>query len=348
VAGLLAEFSPLGAPLTPPTTLSSDATPVVTFGGFVPDPKNNNVALVDLAFDQSGSLWVLGGDASGTLFDINPNLTSPVPSYSNGQYAGHVAIDPSASGNIWVGGSNGLSEFQSDGTQLLQNVNGSNGTIDSGGYFLNNYLSFDANGNLWGMGSAGNGSTLLQLNTTDGTVAYDAFPTGGYSSLRSLAPDGNGNVYTCGDAGGQTLGLFNSSTAPKTFPVSNARVCSSQLLLDGAGNLFSVSSPALFATATAIDEFTPAGTAISPAAGYTGSSSGETPTLNNDPNVSGTPVPGYGAAIDASGNLWVLNLDTNGSSPGNVLVEFVGLAAPVTTPTSVATAGQSGQLGTRP
>jgi hypothetical protein len=61
------------------------------------------------------------------------------------------------------------------------------------------------------------------------------------------------------------------------------------------------------------------------------------------------PVPGYGAAIDASGNLWVLNLDTNGSTaPGNVLVEFVGLAAPVTTPTSVATAGLSGQLGTRP
>jgi hypothetical protein len=335
--GLLAEFSPLGAPLTPATTLSSDATPVVTPGGFVPDPNNNNVPLVDLAFDQTGSLWVVGGDAPGTLFDINPNPTSPVKSYPNGDAIQHVAIDISGNpGNIWVGGANGLSEFGSDGTQILKDV-GLGGTIDPNGYSLS-YLSFDVNGSLWGVGApiTGNGATLLQL-ITDGTVAYDAFPNGGYTGLRSLAPDGNGNVYTCGDANGQTLGLFNSSTAPKTFPVSNPRVCTSQLLLDGAGNLFAVSSPAgNFLSATAIDEFTPAGAALSPAGGYTGSSSGEAPTLNYDPNAL-VPSPGYGAAIDASGNLWVLNLDTNGSSaPGNVLVEFVGLAAPVPTPTSVA------------
>ncbi len=95
---------------------------------------------------------------------------------------------------------------------------------------------------------------------------------------------------------------------------------------------------------------------ISPqSTGYTGTSSGEAPTINPDPSApapySGefAPIGGIaGAAIDGSGNLWVLNVNTGASSTsaGNVLVEFVGIAAPVVTPTSLAL--QFGQVGVRP
>jgi ligand-binding sensor domain-containing protein len=48
-------------------------------------------------------------------------------------------------------------------------------------------------------------------------------------------------------------------------------------------------------------------------------------------------------AIDPSGNVWVTDYN-NGS--GNSLTEFIGAAAPVVTPVSVAV--KNGQLGSRP
>jgi type 1 fimbria pilin len=91
-----------------------------------------------------------------------------------------------------------------------------------------------------------------------------------------------------------------------------------------------------------------------PTNGYVGFSGAEAPTLNPDLNVDAPS--GVQAAIDGSGNLWVLNNDTNGgyydadynivSNPGNVLVEYVGLAAPVVTPSALAQS--NGQLATRP
>ncbi len=100
--------------------------------------------------------------------------------------------------------------------------------------------------------------------------------------------------------------------------------------------------------------YTTTGTVISPAGGYTGTSSAEPTTITIDGNLSAfldfNPTTG---AIDGSGNLWLINIDTSNSggpsgsaATGNVLVEFVGLAAPVVTPTSLAL--QNGQLGTRP
>jgi len=57
--------------------------------------------------------------------------------------------------------------------------------------------------------------------------------------------------------------------------------------------------------------------------------------------------------MDSAGNLWALNPDSNGydsngnpAQPGNALVEFVGIGAPVVTPASVALT--NGTLGTRP
>ncbi len=83
------------------------------------------------------------------------------------------------------------------------------------------------------------------------------------------------------------------------------------MVLDGAGHIFTVTggtSPGI------IDEFTTTGAPISPTSGYSGTSPGESPTVNPDPNA---PIPAAdpnsfistagvaAAAIDGSGNLWV-------------------------------------------
>jgi hypothetical protein len=51
-----------------------------------------------------------------------------------------------------------------------------------------------------------------------------------------------------------------------------------------------------------------------------------------------SPVAGYGVAIDGSGNVWML--------AQNGVVEYVGAAAPVVTPTSLAV--KNNALGARP
>ena len=73
-----------------------------------------------------------------------------------------------------------------------------------------------------------------------------------------------------------------------------------------------------------------------PATGYTGTTSTDS-TLLSGPT---------GMLVDGSGNLWVLNSDTFGTKPGNSLVEYIGIGAPVVTPAS--TALTNGMLGARP
>jgi hypothetical protein len=155
--------------------------------------------------------------------------------------------------------------------------------------------------------------------------------------------DGSGNVYGCADSS-KKLDQFtndswiNSAGAPT---IATGRACGSQLVMDGQGRLFAVSN----SSGGIVDEFTTAGVSISPAStGFTGTSIAEPVTLNP------LGVHTYGtAAIDGSGNLWVLNQGA-GSSPtgvsGNVLVEYVGIGAPVATPTSVALT--NGLLGAQP
>ena len=84
------------------------------------------------------------------------------------------------------------------------------------------------------------------------------------------------------------------------------------IAIDGAGNLWIANYRGSSITELAGASSTaPAGTALSPAAGF-GSHS--------------AMRQGYAIAVDASGNLWVSNFGSN------TITEFVGLAAPVKTP----------------
>jgi hypothetical protein len=348
---MLAEFNALGVPLTPVTTLSSASPPVATYGGYDPEPSDtrNYAGLQMLAIDPSGYLWTYDGGANVLEISSSPSL-SVLNTISNHKGTpANIAID--AYGDAWYWGAPAVEELLANGNAGVEGV-----TV-SGTVLSLNYLAFDSNGGLWAAGdNLGINADIYQLSTSNGSISYDAFPSSTSGQPVTLAADGAGNIYGC-DPTGLNLDVFSAGALASSNPITPAtgRACGTQLVLDGQGHLFAVLvngfSYPFFAN---IDEFTTRGTLISPTAnGYTGTSSTEAPTLN--PDASGnTPasVPGIGAAMDGSGNLWVLNPDTDGTDasgslqPGNVLVEYVGIGAPVVTPTSLAL--KNGLLGARP
>ena len=338
-ATLLTEFSNLGAPLTAATTLSNDATPVVTFGGFDPDTTNTN-ALITSAVDSSGNLWA-GNFQEGDLYQVSSALATLQGPINLGRTINNISID--SFGNLWSAASSQIYETSNTGNQILSS-NG-NGTVFPGLLYDNlSYLAFDSNGGLWGADFTN--EDLYGIDVTSGDIDFDLFGTGSGYFDTTLAADGAGNIYGCGASGGQTLGVFKAGAQTSSHPIGSGRGCGNQLVLDGLGRLFAITNVNGQGTGMTVDEFTTAGAAISGTNGYTGTSSGEAPTLNPDPGYF-FPVPGISAAIDASGNLWVLNNDTSGATAsGNAVVEFIGLGAPVVTPTSAAL--QNGQLGLRP
>ncbi len=381
-SGMIAKFNNLGAPLTQAST----ATPTVSYGGYIPVKNGNGnagtLASHGIAIDPSGNAWILGG-ATGTNGNTGPTTNGAMTEISPGTKinpglatvlrdinVGQVGISPVAIdglGNVWLhsydSSSNGLiEEFDGKTGNMTLSNNGLQGA-NSFGYFAIQSLIFDSNASaLWASDPATD--TAYQIDPGTGNNTVDYFPNfdgGGYTPFvagPAAADHSPGNVYGCETAGGQSLDVLNvsSPTILTSYPITTTRGCGYQMLMDGAGHIFTVtggSGPGI------IDELTLTGSGISvtsPASGYTGTSSGEVPSINPDPNapptlstnlfaVSNQGIPG--AAIDGSGNLWVLNADTGTTtSPGNVLVEYIGLAAPVVTPTSQALF--NGQVGVRP
>ncbi|MCU1321300.1 MAG: hypothetical protein JWM43_949 [Acidobacteriaceae bacterium] len=373
-SGMIAEFSNLGVPITPASSISSG---IATYGGNIPikgGTGGSNAGTIvshGIGIDPSGNAWFIGGNqaagsgasSGGALTEIGADLHVVLPDISIGQITpSPIAID--GVGSVWAQGDT-LQKFDSGGNLKLSNA-GAIPTQGVPGYFAFQSFTFDSNAtSLWGFSSDGFGD-FYQINPADASAIVDYYWTapGVFSPLvaGAAAPDGSaGNVYACGDAPGQTLDAYNvSSSSPSplhTYSIPTGRGCGNQIVLDGVGHFFTVFGGA---TPGIVDEFTITGTAITPVSpvttGYTGTSTGESPIINPDPNapvvVSGANTAistnaVMGAAIDGSGNLWVLNENTGpASSKGNALVEFIGIAAPVVTPTSLAL--QFGQVGVRP
>jgi hypothetical protein len=370
---LLAEFNALGAPVTPSMQLSSDSPQRPTYGGFNPqpnlDPSGAGISL--LAVDPSGNIWTNNGASLGSGSEQDDYLleisTSPTLSLSNSYFfnsgaPASLAID--GNGNAWyLSTVPNLQEVLANG--IAGGVTGGTIRTINGGA---QHLTLDSNGGIWvaGPNASFSGTDVVQISPSDGSVIYDAFSTSssGGSAPTTLAADGTGNIYGC-DPTGLNLDVFNAQakTAPSnllvnSYQISTQRSCGSQLVLDGQGHLFAVldsgnGAPLNYKLNANIDEYTTGGVLISPSAnGYTGSSSAEGPTLSFDTNYS-FATPGVSAAIDGSGNLWVLNTDVYGTNssftatiPGNALVEYIGIGAPVVTPTSSALF--YGSLGARP
>jgi len=164
-------------------------------------------------------------------------------------------------------------------------------------------------------------------------------PFSGYGFGPYYAADQAGNIYGCNvstSAGLEVFNLSTSTTAPAANYTSPQGCGYGPIVLDGLGNVYTTDVSEQFLTVE-----TSAGANLSGTTGYTGTSSSEPPVF---PPFAGPQV----MAVDGSGNLWALNGATANISgnTNNALVEFVGLAAPIVTPTSVALT--DGELATRP
>jgi hypothetical protein len=378
ISPYLAVFDNLGTPLTPPTTVSGTTA---TFGGFSPDQSNNANApqLNQIAFDQAGNLWVAeynygaepllkvsGFPSSLSSTSVISSLGNPVTMAVDGNIA-----SGQAAGNVWVFDSTAnLYEVSSSGSA------GPDSQFTSlGAYLVNSsyypYATvFDSAENMWlttkntsnypAVGDIVEAASAPFPYSFGSTPVFDAYPSGNgnanvYGGWAPPVADGSRNVYLCGDLSGSTVDIFTGAGPQSSFTPGSGLGCGNQMVLDGQGHLFAVTNSRYTnfpPYGSYLDEFTTSGLQIFPELdAYPGSSSAELPTLAADPNFNAA-VPGISAAMDASGNLWVLNNDTNGfnnssvATPVNVLVEYVGIGAPVVTPSSVALSNQA--LGARP
>lgn len=378
--GMIAGFDSIGEALTLPTSTPRGAvyqdpdTDFSTFGGYGPDLLGplfggklaGQFELPNVfAIDPSGNLWVSDGGLSaggsgayqGAELAISssaaPGKSSVLSPVQWGIAANDTSMAIDGSGNVWFtlyyGG--GIYGNSSDLSNLYGPYTLGNSNYQCG-------ISIDSPGLLWAT-DCGESFDAYAVNAASGNAVatYGGVGGGDYGygggNAGYLAAGSNGNLYACNSdqTGYVVLSPSTNSTAPvSSFKTSNGR-CGSYLTVDGAGNLWSFASYGISPNGSyVLDEVNPVGggTQITPNGGYSGTSPAEI-TATGLTTINGSiGIPG-GIAIDASGNLWFLNAGINnadGTSPGNALVEFVGVAAPIVTPTSVAV--QNTAQGTEP
>jgi hypothetical protein len=333
-----------------------------------------------LAVDGSGNVWA-SNNFNGTISEFGPT-GNPVKIVTGGGLNGPAGIAMDTVGDIWVvddGFAPGLSEFDASGSPL---VSGGYPQTDMNSPF---YMAIDGNNGIWvanyGNGALGDDATISKYNTS-GQDVFDTTPgEGGLEGPQGVAVDSGENVwvanfgnssvssfgtvnspeggYTTGGLDGPVgiavdghnsvwvtnVGTASAGTSITEFTDTLGVVSSginitggglnvpSAVAVDGLGNVWVTNQT----NPGSLSEFTGAGAAVSSSAGYTGTGPGATPA---------GPVLTNAVAIviDGSGNIWVT--DTNNGSSNDDLVEFVGAAAPVVTPLSVAV--KNAHLGARP
>ncbi len=383
-SSMVVAFNSLGAPLTSATTVSADGNTIV-YGGFSTYASlgggSNIRALVPeaISVDANGNPWILtdingGEDQLSQLFfdpvnglSVGSQTMKQIDNdiYNNVQNPGEpvMAFDPT--GNLWILNGGEWQEYEPGNAALNLNSGNMAGQNGSGGDAVSGLL-FDSQGNLWGNDAYL--GTMYQISTT-GTAPYytKTYSTAGAGDFvhGAMAADGAGNVYGCYST--NQIGVFNLSSG-QTLPTTQPNQCYQVMAVDGDGHLWGVSQlsfgdynhPAVLSelqyTSGNFSILSPAG------AGYNGTSTGNgesnTIVCSSPEGSTAADCQFAGMAVDGSGNLWVMdravddNKSTSGTYPSaNMLVEYVGLAAPVSTPTAAAVRKNgtgTGGVGQRP
>jgi hypothetical protein len=340
--GFVAKFDNQGNAL-------SLATTATTLGGY----QAGGISLPRaLAVDLSGRIWV--GNDNATMSVLNSDGTPAAISTVSGSGLLHdvesIAVD--SSGNIWAGsgvdasniGAGAVAEFNSMG--VLQSPSG--GYTGGGNYLPVATLAFDPSGNLWGQDLF---HQLFYLAPSNNPNAYNLNPNIAGGTGYALGINSAGNVITFD--GGQGYVAKVSGTSGNITDFFNSRM-GNALTLDGKGKIWSV-GPAHGGADIYnniydgfLDEYSATGAPLSPATtGFTGTDSGTVgtaypPTMldagltNPEPTGEGNGSPQV--AVDASGNVWVLNPSPSQQDLVSyyLMVKFVGLASPTITPIAAA------------
>lgn len=283
---------------------------------------------IDLAVDSGGNIWVANNYSPYMTTEIVPNPNNPsaplsVTNISEGPgtgATGPVAMTVDNSGNVWVANYNGTnsstplaSEYPAASpTVPLSYAEGpSNSGPDA--------ITSDANGNIWLADCLTNTITELKKSGTSYTSLQ--FSITGVYNPAALAVDPSGNLWIANsDCGGSsanimelpgentsspTIVLSSGQTVPLAFPIGMAA--------DSGGNIWVTD----FVNNDLVEIQNKSGT-------FTPVLAGVIPSSNNSP---------HGLSIDSGGNIWVADTGNTSNGSGSGVTEFVGLAAPIKTPT---------------
>ncbi len=309
-AGSVIEWTGVGAALSPSTGFPAGGGPI--------------------AIDAMGNVWISGDSSLTELTALGtPVLGSPFLGVPGG--GNDIAID--ALGNLWISDSGGVNEFSSLGERISPIGGFTNQAITN-----ITTLAMDSASNVWvGTGPGTNSSgNVAELANPGAQLIVEG--GAGSAVLPQTAADGSGNIWveTLGDlykvppyAGrGATLNY-------STYPTGGTSSVYSNLDLENPGGI-------------AIDG---AGIVWAPNAGDASTPGGIVPAglLPVDTNSAWSSAVSYysaaltvgtrRAAVDGSGNVWVLLSD-------NTMVEYVGVAVPVVDP--IALGVQKNKLGAKP
>jgi len=311
--GVLTEISPAGAYL-------SGATVAATTGYGSAALSNP----IGLAIDQNGAVFV-DNNGAGNLLKFNSGGTL-LSTFTATSFDGPNGVAIDGSGDPWVSNFGGTSMTE----MTAAGVEASHSPFAVGSGQVDVATSPTA---VWvaGYGSSGDVSRVDLTSFSVLTVSTGASNAGlaiDHAKNAWVASTGNGAIYEITDSGSVSLPPGNFSTGSYAVPQSVA--------VDGLGNVFSGTYlyPFFVNSMGGLIEFSNAGALLSPGNGYAGSN--VIPVLPE--------VPG-GIAIDGSGNVWIAGTNNSTSLP-NYVAEVIGIAAPVTTPLSVAV--KNNTLGTRP
>jgi hypothetical protein len=306
-SGSITEYSPTGVLLSPSQ-------------GFSDISLDHPIAL---AIDASANLWIANAIGNSlSEIDANGDLIPGAP-YIGGGLNEPWALALDSTGDVWAANnaaSGNISEFAPSGAPLSPVAGYSgNGLVWARG------LVIDAADHVWVIitpysGPLQNLSDLAELNLT-GTLISPAggFTGGGLHASTAIALDPSGNLWVAnqfdGAGGNGSLSKFNSSgipLSPNNGFAGGGLDAPAGLAIDGDGDVWAANNLSPSGAGNSISEFNSSGVPLSPGSGYTGGG------LNGPLAI----------AIDAAGNLWVINNTNTNSS----VTEFIGTAAPVTTP----------------
>jgi sugar lactone lactonase YvrE len=294
--GVASKFSPTGAPVFPNGITGGG---LFHSYGLAIDPQNNVWIL-----DEDSPAGVNGGYGSVTALSSTGQLLSPPSGFTAGGIAYPIAIAIDTNSTAWVTDSHNASVTLLSSTgQPLSGPTGYQWPQLASSFGI----AIDANHNGW---ATSNEDDTITKVSPDGSQFTSYACCNGPSGV---AIDQRGFVWVANYLGDSISQLAGDGTVISSgYSDGKASISHPQgIAIDGSGHVWVTNILGSSITELAGSAANSPGQILSPTAGWAKDAG-----LNY----------GYEVAIDASGNLWVVNKTTN------TLTEMVGLATPVKTP----------------